>query len=184
MKQLLLAAALAIGVHSTAHAVIFDSNTLIPDSVILKNFKGSGLDWVYAGPIAPNEWGSGNIQPASYRAAEGWRVATVQEWANKPLWSDFIAPGNPGQISNPTTFNNHANYIFASEYWSNFTHVDPQDFARGLVTDGVNGALSGVPETIYVRNSIAPVPEPETYALMGLGLMGLLGARRRQRSVR
>ncbi|HSC80314.1 MAG TPA: DNRLRE domain-containing protein, partial [Chitinolyticbacter sp.] len=29
--------------------------------------------------------------------------------------------------------------------------------------------------------TIAPVPEPETYALMGLGLIGLIAARRRQR---
>ncbi|MBM5572016.1 MULTISPECIES: PEP-CTERM sorting domain-containing protein [Deefgea] len=29
-------------------------------------------------------------------------------------------------------------------------------------------------------NQVAPIPEPETYALMGLGLIGLLAARRRK----
>lgn len=32
----------------------------------------------------------------------------------------------------------------------------------------------------FANANVAPVPEPETYALMGLGLVGLLAARRRK----
>ncbi len=168
---------------SSANAVIISNATPIPDANVLINFNSSGLDWVYAGPIGPDEWGPGNIEPASYRAAEGWRTATASEWAAHPLWSDFIAPGNPGGIVSPLNgYTNHANYLFASEYWSDFSHVDMGDFAAGIVTDGVNNpsVIGDVPETIYVRNSRSAVPEPLSLAMVAIGLAGLGATRRRK----
>ncbi|MEC5162321.1 MULTISPECIES: PEP-CTERM sorting domain-containing protein [unclassified Janthinobacterium] len=179
MKRILLASLLVVVGVGSAQAQIISSATPIPGAYVLMNYAGSGLDWVYAGPIAPNEWGPGDIQPAAYRAAEGWRTATAAEWAAHPLWNDFIAPGNPGGIVSSGTFYNHAHYIYASEYWSYFSHVDAQDFDQGRVTDGVNGVLSGVPETIYVRMTSA-VPEPSTVTMLLAGLAGLAFLRRRQ----
>ena len=88
-------AALCLVFAGVANAVIISNATPIPDANVLLNFNGSGLDWVYAGPIAPNEFGPGNIQPASYRAAEGWRSATAAEWLAHPDWDDFIILPNP-----------------------------------------------------------------------------------------
>lgn len=170
-----------LSIAGIANAVIISNATPIPDANVLLNFNGSGLDWVYAGPIAPNEFGPGNIQPASYRASEGWRTATAAEWAAHPIWNDFII-GAPFAMFNG--LNNHSIYLFASEYWSDFFHVDPLQWEQSLntaITDGVNGQLSGVPETIYVRDSrINAVPEPGALALLGLGLFGLFATSRRK----
>lgn len=170
---------------SNAHAVIIDSLTPIPDSNILLNFNNSGLDWVYAGPIAPNEFGAGNIQVPSYRAAEGWRFASVAEWASKPDWTNFIQPGfTPADVPAQAGWSDHAKYKFASEYWGNFSHVDLNDADAGRITNGLDiGSLTGVYETWYIRDSIvAQIPEPETYAMMlaGLGLVGFMARRRKE----
>lgn len=180
MIAALLAAAAMIGTATEANATI-SAAIAIPDSEVILNFNNTGLDWVYAGPIAPNEFGPGQIEPASYRAAEGWRAATAQEWMLRPIWSDFTRAG----FATPSPsggFSDHASYRFTSEYWGNFSHVDLSDFANGHVTDGVNGDLSSVPETIYVRfnANAGAVPEPATWAMM-IGGFALIGAASRRR---
>jgi hypothetical protein len=168
---------------STAQAVIISNATPIPDTHVIINFNGTGLDWVYAGPIAPNEFGAGNIQPASYRAAEGWHFATAGEWAARPTWQDFTRPGfavPPAAAS----WTDHSSYRFASEYWGDFSHVDLNDAAAGRLTNGFDiGSLNGVYETWYVRvsaNAPSGVPDGGLSAgLFGVALGGMAFLRRR-----
>ncbi|MBU2879623.1 PEP-CTERM sorting domain-containing protein [Aliiglaciecola lipolytica] len=165
---------------TAANAVIIDFNTVIPDEVILVNFNSTGLDWVYAGPIATEEFGSGNIHAPSYRANEGWRFATQLDWSIRPDWTDFII--GSAIVSPVHSYSDHFTYRFASEYWSNFSHVDLNDASVGNITNGLDiGSLNSVWETFYVRDTAqVTVPEPSTIALMALSLFGLIITRRRR----
>jgi len=182
LVTLIATLALAVG---TAHAVIYDSSIVIPDANVLINFNNSGLDWVYAGPLSPHAWSVEQIYTPSYRAVEGWRYATVAEWAKRPAWSDFIVPGHAVSLAN--NFTDHTCYIFASEYWSTFNSVDLLDASNGYLTNG-NGlgyADTGA-DTFYVRDShaashFAPVPEPSTSILLGAGIAGVVLLRRRNK---
>jgi hypothetical protein len=180
MKKILTALAFAASVmlSTQASAVIIDASTIIPDENILLNFNG--LDWVYAGPIATEEWGPGNIEAPEYRANEGWRYATEAEWALRPDWTDFII--GSAIVDTVSGFGDHSVYRFASEYWSNFNHIDLSDAADGLLTNGFDiGSLYDTYETWYVRDAriTTEVPESSSIVLLGLGLLGLGFTRRK-----
>ncbi len=180
MKKLIATLALSLGALASmnSQAVIIDASTIIPDENILLNFNG--LDWVYAGPIGTGEWGPGNIETPEYRASEGWRYATTEEWALRPDWSDFII-GN-ASVNPESGFSDHSVYRFAVEYWSNFNHIDLNDAAEGRITNGFDiGSLEDVYETWYVRTaSAASVPESSSMILFSLGMLGLVMVRRKK----
>jgi len=183
MRKLVFHLVMALALYAgTANAVIIDNSTPIPDANILVNYNG--LDWVYAGPIAPNEFGPGQIYEPSYRSGEGWRFATQAEWAVRPDWTAFIQPGfTTADVPAIDGWSDHSKYRFASEYWSDFSHVDLNDAASGWLTNGFDiGSLHSVYETWYVRDNggSEPVPEPSTMLLLGGGLAGLAIWRKRK----
>jgi len=175
IRTLIASLALAlVGVSAPKlHAVIIDSSIPIPESVVLVNFAGSGLDWVYAGPLATNGWGVGEIYEPGYRSAEGWRYATEAEWAARPDWSDFIIPGHD-ELGDLGIYN-HTNYLFASAYWGPYDWVDVGDARYGFLTNGNGlGDGSATADTWYVRDS-QHASVPESTATIGLLLGAMVG---------
>jgi hypothetical protein len=100
---------------------------------------------------------------------------------------DFdLSPGGPGMGIKLTLINGSLmSFLVPKEINSNYTG---QFF--GIVSDTAFSSLkltagtqNGFGERYSLDNLVlaaAPVPEPETYALMGMGLIGLIAARRRK----
>ena len=179
MKKLISTLVISLGalVSLNSNATVIDAGTIIPNENILQNFNG--LDWVYAGPIGTGEWGPGNIETPQYRASEGWRYATADEWARRPDWTHFII--GSASLMPEAGFTDHSVYRFASEYWSNFNHIDLSDAAEGKITNGLDiGSLEDVYDTWYVRDAlISKVPESSSLVLFLMSMLGLGIFRRR-----
>ena len=125
----------------------------------------NGLAWTWASPVNEQIWGSNVLSAPSFH--EGWRFATNAELLDLPTLADF----GFGAIQ-------------STAYWNSvFTHVDTSDMADGSInSQWGNGSY----ETFYVSNlwagaPIAAVPEPETYAMLLVGL-GLVGFQLRRKS--
>lgn len=156
---------------------IISSATPIPDSEVILDYNGTGLDWTYAGSTQATE--GGLLAPPSYRAAEGWRFATAAEWALRPDWKDFTRPGFSVPVPEDI-FTDHASYRFTTQYWHRlFNHVNLTDAELGRIGNGQSINVSVADETFYVRNHVA-VPEPGSLALFGLGAIGLVVIARRR----
>jgi len=127
-----------------------------------------GLDWAWASPAS--SFGGFDINAP----ADGWRVATLGEFALRPA---------PGDFGPPDAFK------CASEYFSGFSHCDFGDALAGHIardyTPNAGFAPSGVNcnlepcEIWVVRGQRIPAPATLTLVALGLALAAPVLLRRR-----
>lgn len=176
-KSLAVAAVMAASIGSAQAALV--------DMPVASNayITFGGLQWAWAFPL-PEE----NGLDLSYQAQFGWRLPTAAELGSAPSATDFIFTGAnvalngtdaaTGAFFSATNANLTGAAACATPYFSNsFSHCDWQDGNGQLYGPwaGSVGAQSFADQLV-----VRAVPEPETYAMMGLGLLGLMAARRRK----
>jgi hypothetical protein len=197
-QQTRTAVALAIGAGalfaaSTAHAVVVTSgivNIPIPATtagVYINVVTGANSPAPASAPGWDiNPWsatGLGFFNPAT--PAGGVYVSTAAGVvANLPVGSlidatDTFSNGLPANIAqwNLNSSNNYFGFRFTNESGGTLHYGWAQIEIGSAITSRtlVQYAFESTPNT-----GIAVVPEPGTYLMMGLGLAGLLAARRRQ----
>jgi hypothetical protein len=117
-------------------------------------------------------------QKAAYLASV-YRAPGVQtnQWGGiqTAVWN-LLNPGNPNGGTNPTANSSEAYWLSQADSWYNGGGAKSFDFSRwSIVTDvGAAGLVQGGGTQEFLTDTTA-TPEPETWILLGTGVMLVLG---------
>jgi hypothetical protein len=160
---------------------------------LLANSGNAGITWTDAESYAVNTLG-GHLATVDSQQVSDWLWNTFGKGANINLWiglTDQVDEGQFKWIANgqaplftnwyPGEPNNYENEDYVFILYSSF--VGGNGFGAGLWNDGQSnwtGFMAGSNYAIAeTTSSSSPVPEPTTMLLLGLGLIGVAGVRRK-----
>jgi hypothetical protein len=96
-------------------------------------------------------------------------------------WSGFGSNTFSGFDQTITSFSLFSNNGFSADFLTGFSFT-----SNSITLDTNNGSVPGGNSStaVFIINGVAPIPEPETYAMMlaGLGLIGFAARRRKLRA--
>lgn len=128
-----------------------------------------GMDWVWASPCAAEAPSCGT--PLTMH--DGYQIPTDAQWLDSFSSATDIY----------NAFNPDGQQLCASPYFdSGYSHCDGGDVLDGYIwhspfANDSGGYSNSASDSFLVRGGA--VPEPSTYALIGLGLAALFARRRR-----
>jgi hypothetical protein len=137
-------------------------------------------------------WGSQPLAYSGLQAAESlffsvtgdsnplhYAVSTIDSSINNQAWYSVIGySGGVAFADNYLSTNSSqaSGYYYSGNSWR---YGDVTEAASAYVLDNASGTT--YTNYAFYLGNVAAVPEPETYALMGVGLLGLLAANRKKR---
>lgn len=173
LKSIMLAAVLAAGsLASTAYAGTIDGVTT-PDIVLEQNGASSNY-WTAAFSNVPKNDLTGSFTDVFTFVP----ALTGGAWANGAV-VNFALSGF-GDIQN---FSASLNGYAFNNLGNGFYSLDPVQLGAGQLTLTISGIVTEAGGSYGGNLNVLAVPEPETYAMMlgGLGLLGFMARRRKQR---